>query len=48
MKSANSYINRIRHYADLGLFALALRMPLQTAMKTYSLTPSCKGNYAFR
>lgn len=42
MKSANSYVNRINHYADLDLFALALRKPIPT--KSYSLTLFCKGN----
>jgi len=44
MKSANSYVNRIRHYADFVLFALALRMPLPTTIKSYSLKPFCEGN----
>lgn len=47
MKSANSYVNRINHYAGLGLFALALRKPI-SIMKAYSLTLFCEGNYAFR
>lgn len=47
MKSANSYVNRINHYSDLGLFALALRKPIPTR-KSYSLTLFHKGKYAFR
>lgn len=47
MKSANSYVNRINHYGDLGLFASALRKPIPT-MKPFSLTLFHKGNYSFR
>lgn len=47
MKSANCCVNKVIQYADLVSFALALRIPLLTIMKFYSLTLFCKGNYVF-
>lgn len=45
MNSANSYVNRLGHYADLVLFALALRIFFTTKFKSYFLKPFYIGKH---